>query len=77
MMLDYMRDYFTMRNTKHFDQTKFRLSFNNLFDKHNITSVTQVVKGPVYTPGPGDTLGLLPGRSVTLTIAFGYSPKER
>jgi iron complex outermembrane receptor protein len=68
---------FTLRNHSHFDQTKFRLSVNNLFDQHNITSVTQVVKGPVYTPGPGDTLGLLPGRSITLTITFGYSPKGR
>jgi iron complex outermembrane recepter protein len=68
---------FTLRNRSRFDQTKFRLSVNNLFDQHNITSVTQVVKGPVYTPGPGDTLGLLPGRSITLTITFGYSPKGR
>jgi iron complex outermembrane receptor protein len=68
---------FTLRKSSHFDQTKFRLSVNNLFDQHNITSVTQVVKGPIYTPGPGDTLGLLPGRSITLTITFGYSPKGR
>jgi iron complex outermembrane receptor protein len=68
---------FTLRNTSRLDQTKFRLSVNNLFDHHDITSLTQVVKGPVFTPGPGDTLGLLPGRSVTLTITFGYSPKGR
>jgi iron complex outermembrane receptor protein len=66
---------FGLKNTSHFDETKFKLSINNLLDKHNITSVTQVVKGPFYTPGSGDTLGLLPGRSVTLTIIFGYSPK--
>jgi iron complex outermembrane receptor protein len=68
---------FTLKNSTHFDQTKFRLSFNNLFDQHNITSVTQVAKGPAYIPGPGDTLGLLPGRSVTLTVSFGYSPREQ
>jgi hypothetical protein len=68
---------FTLKNGSRFDQTKFRLSFNNLFDQHNITNVTQVVKGPIYTPGPGDTLGMLPGRSITLTITFGYSPKGR
>lgn len=68
---------FTLKNHSRFDQTKFRLSFNNLFNQHNITSVTQVAKGPVYTPGPGDTLGILPGRSVTLTMTFGYSPNGR
>jgi iron complex outermembrane recepter protein len=68
---------FTLRNRSRFDQTKFRFSVNNLFDQHNITSVTQVAKGPLYVPGPGDTLGMLPGRSVTLTITFGYSPKGR
>jgi iron complex outermembrane receptor protein len=68
---------FTLRNTEHFDHTKFRLTVNNLFDHHNITSVTQALKGPIYSPGPNDTLALLPGRSVTLTVTFGYSPKEQ
>ena len=67
---------FTLRKWERFNQTKFRLSVNNLFDHHDITSVTQVAKGPVYLPGPGDTLGLLPGRSVTLTITFGLAAKQ-
>jgi iron complex outermembrane receptor protein len=67
---------FTLRHLSRFDQTKFRLSVNNLFNHHDITSLTQVVKGPVFTPGPGDTLGLLPGRSFTLTITFGVAQKQ-
>jgi iron complex outermembrane receptor protein len=67
---------FSLRKWDRFDQTKFRLSINNLFDHHDITSLTQVVKGPVYTPGPGDTLGLLPGRSFTFTVIFGVADKQ-
>ncbi len=68
---------FTIRNGSRFDQTKIRIGVNNLLDQHNITSVTQVAKGPIYTPGAGDTLGMLPGRSVTVTVTLGYSPKGR
>ena len=67
---------FSLRKWDRFDQTRFRLSINNLFDHHDITSLTQVAKGPVYLPGPGDTLGLMPGRSVTLTIIFGFAAKQ-
>jgi iron complex outermembrane receptor protein len=67
---------YTVRNGGHFDQTKLRLSFNNLLDNKSITSQTQKAKANVYTPGPLDTLGLLPGRSVTLTVTFGYTPKR-
>jgi iron complex outermembrane receptor protein len=67
---------FTLRHTEHFDQTRFRFSVNNLFDHHDITSLTQVAKGPLFIPGSGDTLGLLPGRSYTLTIIFGYAQKQ-
>jgi iron complex outermembrane receptor protein len=66
---------YTVRNGSRLDQTKFRLSFNNPFDQHNITSITQVAKGAVYLLGPGDSLGLLAGRSVTLTVTWGFSPK--
>jgi iron complex outermembrane receptor protein len=68
---------YTIRKGSQLDQTKFRLSVNNLFDNHNITSLTQAAKGNVYLPGAGDTLGLMPGRSVSLTVTLGYSPKGR
>jgi iron complex outermembrane receptor protein len=31
---------YTIHNHSHFDQTKFRLAIGNLFDQHNITTVT-------------------------------------
>jgi iron complex outermembrane receptor protein len=68
---------YTIRKSSHLAQTKLRLSVNNLFDQHNITSVTQATKGAVYAPGPDDTLGMLPGRSVTLTVTLGYAPRLR
>jgi iron complex outermembrane receptor protein len=67
---------YTVRNGSHFDQTKLRFTVNNLFDQHNITSVTQAATSTTYVPGPSDTLGLLPGRSFTLSVTFGYAPKR-
>jgi iron complex outermembrane recepter protein len=67
---------FTVRNGSHFDQTKLRFSVNNLFDQHSVTSVTQAATSTAYIPGPGDSLGLLPGRSFTLSVTFGYTPKR-
>jgi iron complex outermembrane receptor protein len=86
---------YTIRSNSRFDQTKVRLSFNNLFDQHNITSnsiagkaVTQSVtaNGTSYvdpfttigqTPISGaDAVGVLPGRSVMLSVTFGLSPKR-
>ncbi|WP_263360057.1 TonB-dependent receptor [Acidicapsa ligni] len=59
---------YTLRTGGHFDQTKFRLSFNNLFDEHNITGVkiagsalTQTISanGTTYTD-PFNTTGPTP-----------------
>ena len=63
---------YTLRNSSsRFDNTKFRLSFNNLLDARNITSVTAANTGTTFTPAAGDTLGLLPGRSITMSVVFG------
>lgn len=87
---------YTIRSGGRFDQTKIRLSFNNLFDQHNITgigtfgnspnNVNIAANGTTYldqfnTAGPttisgGDTVGLLAGRSVMLSVTFGLSPKR-
>ena len=67
---------YSVRNTSWLDGTKLRLSFNNLFDTRSITSITPGTKGAVFTPGPNDSLGLLPGRSITLSATFGYAPKR-
>lgn len=66
---------YTVRNGSRFDQTKLRLSFNNIFDSHNITGVTPAVKGSTFVPNGGDVLQLLPGRSVMLSVTFGFSPR--
>ena len=59
---------YTLRTGGHFDQTKFRLSFNNLFDQHSITgdtitgtALTQSIpaNGTTYTD-PFNTTGPTP-----------------
>jgi len=81
---------YTIRGHSRFDQTKLRLSFNNILDQHNLTSVTPTASVvPATTDGvtnpfigttatsSTDVLNLLPGRSVMLTVQFGFSPKGR
>ena len=63
---------YTVRGTSHFDNTKLRLSINNLLNAQNIIGVTAVNAGTVFTPAGGDALGLLPGRSITMSVQFGY-----
>ena len=67
---------YTLGTSSMFSQSKIRLSVNNLFDNHNIVGVTQATAGPIYTPMPGDLVQLLPGRSVTLTMTMGLSPRR-
>jgi iron complex outermembrane receptor protein len=72
---------YTLRNGSKFDQSKIKLSFNNLFDNHDIVdispanSVTNSLE--LYAPSGSDTTQLLPGRSVMVTFQLGFSPKER
>lgn len=72
---------YTVRNGSHFENSKIKLSINNLFDNHNIVDIAPnlPVAGSLvqYTPDPGDQLELLPGRSIMVTFQFGFSPKER
>ena len=65
---------YTVRNGSRLDQTKLRLSFNNLFDTRQIVGITQGGKGAVFAPSPNDSLTLLPGRSIMLSVTFGYAP---
>jgi iron complex outermembrane receptor protein len=67
---------YTIRKGSRWDQTKFRFSVNNLLDNHNITGVTQAAKGAVFLPGPTDTLQMLPGRSITMTVTLGLTPRR-
>lgn len=72
---------YTMRNGSKFDQSKIKLSFNNLFDYQNIVDIgaANSVTGStvLYAQSPTDTTQLLPGRSVMVTVQLGFSPKER
>jgi iron complex outermembrane receptor protein len=67
---------YTIRKGSLFDQSKLRLSFNNLFDTRTTTSLTPGVAANTYTPSPTDTLGLLAGRSVTVSFVIGLSPRR-
>jgi iron complex outermembrane receptor protein len=63
---------YTLGNQGRFDRTKLKLSLNNLFDSHAITSYTPGSK-TTNDPGPNDVLTMLAGRSVSFTVTIGYS----
>src|SRR5581483_9834364 len=66
---------YTIKNESYLRGTQIRLTFNNLFDQHNIIGVTPATTASSL-PAAGDTLMLLPGRSISLTVTGGYSPKR-
>ena len=68
---------YTVRGGRLLNGSKVRLSFNNLFNDLGITSVTPATKSATFAPNAGDALGLLPGRSVTISFTMGLSPKGR
>ena len=88
---------YSVHDTSHFNQTKIRLSFNNLFNEHNVTGTTLATKavgqsvtvnGATYTDpfnatvpvtplAGGDAVTILPGRSIMLSVTFGFSPHAR
>ncbi|MBZ5660928.1 MAG: TonB-dependent receptor [Acidobacteriia bacterium] len=68
---------YIVRNGSRFDQTKFRLSVNNLFNQRGIIGDQQTANTTAtYVPGNSDQLTLLPGRSIALTVTFGLSSKR-
>jgi iron complex outermembrane receptor protein len=54
--------------------TKMRFAVNNLFDDHSIVGVIPF-STKSNASAPGDVLTLVPGRSVSVTMTFGYAPK--
>jgi len=71
---------YTLRNGSRFDQSKIRLSFNNLFNNTNNTATTADLTGTAavpYTPNGGDQVTLVPGRSVMVTFQMGFGSKGR
>ncbi len=67
---------YNLRKLSHFGESKLRLSFNNLFNAQGITGLTAATAGTTFTPAAGDTLTLLPGRSMTLSFQVGLSRKN-
>ena len=63
---------YTVRGDSYLRGTKIRLGFNNLLDKHSIVGVTPALASSAASPN--DILTLLPARSVSLTVTFGYAP---
>jgi iron complex outermembrane receptor protein len=72
---------YTLRNGSRFNDSKVKLSLNNVLDSHDIVSISlanSVSNSLVlYTPSPADTIQQLPGRSVMITFQLGLSPHER
>ena len=65
---------YTVRGDSWLRGTKIRFAVNNLANNHAIVGVV-----PASTvsnaAAPGDTLTLLPARSVSMTMTFGYAPR--
>jgi iron complex outermembrane receptor protein len=71
---------YTLHAHSFFDQSKIKLSLNNLFDNHDVVSVSPAVaatSNSAFTPNAADTIQLLPGRSVMITFQIGLSPRGR
>src|SRR5436305_12998503 len=65
---------YTFRGDTYLRGTKVRFAVNNLFDQHNITGINGA-SSKSNVPSPADILTLLPARSVSLTLTFGYAPQ--
>jgi iron complex outermembrane receptor protein len=71
---------YTVHNGSKLGESKFKLSFNNLFNNQNVVAITPALSPTAtsaFTPNGGDQLTLLPARSVMLTVQFGLTPRER
>ncbi len=77
---------YTVRNDSILDRTHFALAVNNLFDTRNVVQIGSFGNSPVMAAGSsyigttalsgGDLLTQTPGRSISLTITLGYTPKN-
>jgi iron complex outermembrane receptor protein len=77
---------YTVRNNSVLDRTHFALAINNLLDTRNVVQIGSFGNSAVMAAGSsyigttalsgGDLLTETPGRSISLTVTFGYSPKS-
>jgi iron complex outermembrane receptor protein len=68
---------YNVHQIPHFGESKLRLSLNNLFNAQGITGLTAATAGQTFTPAAGDTLTLLPGRSITVSFQVGFTRKQQ
>ena len=68
---------YTIRRKSIFDQSKIKLSANNLFDYHDVVGLSPGASTVPYAPNALDQLQLLPGRSLMITFQVGLQPRER
>jgi len=71
---------YTLRKNSIFDQSKIKLSVNNLFDNHDVVGLSPGVSATPTVPFQQnglDQLQLLPGRSIMITFQIGLAPKAR
>jgi len=70
---------YKVKNASFLRGSKIGLSVNNLFDNHNITGISPATAATAalpFAPASGDLLTLLPGRSVMVSLTFGYAPRR-
>ncbi len=65
---------YTVRGDSWLRGTKIRFGVNNLQNNHNIVGVTPA-SAKSNAPAPGDILTIVPARSFSVTMTFGYAPK--
>ena len=64
---------YTVRGDSWLRGTKIRFGVNNLQNNHNIVGITPASTAS-NAPAAGDVLTLLPARSFSVTMTFGYTP---
>jgi iron complex outermembrane recepter protein len=64
---------YTVRGDSWLRGTKLRFGINNLANSHNIVGLTPASTAS-NAPAAGDILTLLPARSFSVTMTFGYAP---
>jgi iron complex outermembrane receptor protein len=65
---------YTIRGDSYLRGTKIRFGINNLLNKHSIVGVAPASTAS-NAPAGGDVLTLLPARSFSVTMTFGYAPR--
>jgi iron complex outermembrane recepter protein len=65
---------YQLRGSSRLQTTRIRFAVNNLTDSHAITGVTPA-SAASNLPAPGDILTLMSGRSVSVSLTVGFSPR--